>query len=340
MTSYIRVGKLPYFSTTIRQFGEVPEEIIKNAGLDPAVLATPDNFIPYAKYRHLLAAAVEATGCERFGLLVSKQLGPQSLGVVGFSMQQSYDFGSALEVLARFFHLHDQHGTITVDIVEDSLRTSHHIPDMEVPGSIQAIDVSAAAGHNLFNTLLGKNIRALRYEFPYPRPTDISAYTFLDAQELVFDAQSLRIVIDSKYLKEPIAHHDPNMASLLGEYMKSLDNRVDEVIVGKVKVIVQDMLCTGECTLEAVAELFQVTPRTLQNKLKQAHTSFQIIMEEVRKELALHYLRTSQMDLTKIALLIGYSDSSAFSRSFRRWYNKTPSKWRKSGEIHTSMLNQ
>ncbi len=339
MISYIRVGKLPYFSATVRQFGVDPERILKNVGLDPAVLDNPDNFISYAHYRQLLVEAVEATGCERFGLLISKMLGPQSLGVVGFSMQQSPDFGTALSVLSQFFHLHDQHGTITVDLLKDRFRVSHNIPDPEVPGSIQALDVSAAAGHNLFNTLMGENICALRYEFPYPRPADISAYAFLEAQELVFDTQNLGIVIDRKYLEAPIAHHDPNMANLLCEYMGTLDNRAGDVLANKIKLIVKDMLSTGECSLKAVAELFKITPRTLQNRLKHEHTSFHNIMEDVRKELALHYLRSSQMDLTKIALLIGYSDSSAFSRSFRRWYSKTPSKWRKSGEMYTSLLN-
>jgi len=333
MTTFIRVGKLPHFSSTVRQFGKDPDEIIKNAGLDPAVLDTPDNFISYSSYRRLLAGAVEATGCERFGLLISKQLGPQSLGVVGFSMQQSSDFGTALNLLSRFFHLHDQHGTITVEVMKDSFRISHHIPDLETPGSIQAIDVSAAAGHNLFNTLMGKDISALRYEFPYPRPADTSVYDFLEAQELVFDAHSMGIVIDRHYLEAPIANHDPHMANLLGEYMETLDNSAGEAMASKVKVIVKDILSTGECTLEAVAELFKITPRTLQNKLKHEHTSFHDIIEDVRKGLALYYLRSSRMDLTKIALLIGYSDSSAFSRSFRRWYNATPTQWRKSETV-------
>ncbi len=329
MTTFIRVGKLAHFSATVRQFGKDPVEVIKRVGLDPAVLAVPDNFISYSTYRHLLVEAVKATGNERLGILISKQLGPQSLSVVGFSMQQSSDLGTALGVLSRFFHLHDQHGTIALEILEDSFCISHHIPDMETPGSIQAIDVSAAAGHNLFNTLMGENIHALRYEFPYPEPADLSAYKFLEAQELVFDALNLGIVIDNKYLDKPIAHHDPNMAHLLSEYMKTLEDNTGEAIADKVTSIVKDMLSTGECTLEAVADLFQVTSRTLQNKLKLEGTSFHNIMEDVRKTLATHYLQSSHMDLTKIALLVGYSDSSAFTRSFRRWYNATPSQWRK-----------
>lgn len=330
MTTMIRVGLLPYFCETVRQLGHDPEQIIRRAGLDPAVMSIPDTFIPYAKYRQLLVAAVEATGCVRFGLIMSEKLGPQSLGVVGFSMQQSTDVGAAFKVLAKFLHLHDQHGSIALESQGEYARIGYVIDDLDGPAAIQAIDVAAAIGHNLLKTLMGNNVRVRRYEFPYPQPEDLLPYAVLQGQELVFDTDSFGIVIERQYMEVPIANHDPHMANLLLDYMEALDMRAGEEITDKVALIVKDMLSTSECTLEAVAEMFKVTPRTLQNKLKREDTSFHEILERIRKTLALHYLRSSRMDLTNIALLIGYSDSSAFSRSFRRWYNETPSQWRKS----------
>ena len=297
------------------------------------MMAIPDTFIPYAQYRQLLVEAVKITGCERFGLLMSEKLGPQSLGVVGFSMQQSTDVGAAFHVLAKFLHLHDQAGTVTLEPQGKFFRIGYLLDDLNGPAAAQAIDVSAALGHNLLKILIGNNVEIARYEFPYPKPNDLSPYEFLQGRELVFDTDNFGLVIDRWYLEVPIANHDPQMANLLGEYMEALDDRAGEGITDKVELIVKDMLSTGECTLEAVAELFKVTPRTLQNKLKREDTSFHEIVEQVRKTVALHYLRSSEMDLTNIALLIGYSDSSAFSRSFRRWYNETPSQWRKSSVI-------
>ncbi len=333
MSRQIRVGKLLYYASTIRQLGHDPDEVIRKVGLDSAALAIPDNFISYSSYRQLLVEAAKVTRCERFGLIMSEKLGPQSLGVVGFSMQQAADLGTALAILSKFLHLHDQHGKITLDAQGQYFRISHHIDDLNAPGAIQAVDVSATLGHNLLETLLGKSICAVRYEFPYPRPADVTAYDFLQAQELLFDSASLGIVIEKRFLDVPIANHDPHMASLLNEYMDALNDRAGERITDKTEVIVKDMLSTGECTLVSVAELFNVTPRTLQNKLKYEGSGFHEIVEEARKSLALHYLRSSEMNLTHIALLIGYSDSSAFSRSFRRWYNATPSQWRKSSVI-------
>ncbi|MGI9293962.1 MAG: AraC family transcriptional regulator [Pseudomonadales bacterium] len=332
MTNLIRVGLLPYFSATIQQFGKDPEEVFKGVGIDPAGLDVADTFIPYDQYRQLLVEAVTITGCERFGLLMSKKLGPQSLGVVGFAMQQSTDVRAAFEVLARFLHLSDQHGIVTVEPEGEHFRIGYSLEDLDVPGSAQAIDVAAALGHNILKTLVGHDVKAIRYEFPYPQPEDLTAYQILNTPELVFDAERFGIVVDSACMKIPILNNDPRMASLLDEYMEMLATRSGNRVTDKVELIIQDLLSTSDCTLEAVSDLFKVTPRALQHRLQREFTSFHEIVENVRKKTAVSCLRTSSMDLTNIALLLGYSDSSAFSRSFRRWYNQTPSQWRRSNQ--------
>ena len=330
MTTLIQVGLLSYFSATVEQFGGDANKVVTAAGLEPSVLEVDDTFIPYDQYRELLVRAVETTGCERFGLIMAKRLGPRSLGVVGFGMQQAATMGAAFESLGKFIHLHDQHGHITMEAQSDYFRIGYAIDDLDQPGSAQAIDVSAALGNNMMKTLTGRDILALRYEFPYPRPADLSAYQFLNTRELVFDSDSFGFVIDRCHLDIPVARHDPNMANLVGEHMDALADGAKSSIAEKVELIVTELLPSGECTLVAVAQLFNFTSRTLQNKLQIENRSFHDIVEQVRKVRALHYLQTDSLDLTRIAQLLGYSDSTAFSRSFRRWYNETPSHWRKS----------
>ena len=330
MTTQIRAGVLSNISSTIEQLGGNPDTVFKAVGFDPQVISITDALIPFSQYRQLLAKAAEVTDCERFGLLMSESLGPQSLGVVGLSMQPFRDVGTAFELLAKFLHLHDQHGTVTLEPLGNYSRIGYLMDDLAAPGAAQVIDVSAALGHNLLKTLIGFDVRAVRYEFPYPEPADLSAYQVLNTKELVFNTESFGFLVDRKYLEIQIPNSNPHLAKLRREYMQRLEVRAGKRMGDKVELIVKDLLSSGECTLEAVAVLFNITPRTLQNKLRSEDTCFHDIVEQVRKTMALHYLKNSAMDLTNIALLIGYSDSSAFSRSFRRWYNIAPSQWRKS----------
>ena len=71
-----------------------------------------------------------------------------------------------------------------------------------------------------------------------------------------------------------------------------------------------------------------MTTRTLQLKLKEEGTSFRKLQDEVRKELAIGYLKDGNDSICEIALLLGFSDQSAFQHAFKRWTGKTPGEYR------------
>ncbi len=329
MGNLIRTGLLPDLRPTLTRLGADPDRVIAAAGLDPELLEKPDTFIPYRKYRALLVEAVAATGCERFGLELAANLGAQSLGVVGFALQQAETVGDAYRTLANFLHLHEQHGRVVVDDLGRYTRVRYVIDDLHLPGAAQGVDVAAAIGHNILVALLGKDVAPVRVEIPYPRPADLSPYRFLNCQSLVFNAADYGFVMETRRMDSPIPNRDPRMGEMLAQYMQELDARSSPSKTDKVERMVTDLLSTGDCTLERVAEFFGVTSRTLQNWLQQEGTSFHTIIENVRRELATQYLNTEGMRLTNIALLLGYTDSSSFTRSFRRWYGQSPSQWRK-----------
>ncbi|RLQ23150.1 helix-turn-helix domain-containing protein [Seongchinamella sediminis] len=69
------------------------------------------------------------------------------------------------------------------------------------------------------------------------------------------------------------------------------------------------------------------TPGTLQARLENEQCSFRDILQSVRREIATFHLRRGDMQLTQLALVLGYSKLSAFSRSFRSWYGESPRDW-------------
>ena len=68
--------------------------------------------------------------------------------------------------------------------------------------------------------------------------------------------------------------------------------------------------------------------RTLQRKLQEHGTSHQELLDQLRKDLAMRYLREKEMAICEVAYLLGFSESSAFHRAFKRWTGITPSKFR------------
>ena len=75
------------------------------------------------------------------------------------------------------------------------------------------------------------------------------------------------------------------------------------------------------------SELF-MSSRTLQRKLEDEGTSYNDVLNETRRELALRYIKEESLPLTEVSFLLGFSDSAAFSRAFKRWQGLSPSEYR------------
>ena len=82
-------------------------------------------------------------------------------------------------------------------------------------------------------------------------------------------------------------------------------------------------------SLEVVAERLGMSARTLQRKLHASGTSHQELLDEMRRDLAVRYLREPGMAVCEVAYLLGFSESSAFHRAFKRWTGTTPSEFRR-----------
>lgn len=85
-----------------------------------------------------------------------------------------------------------------------------------------------------------------------------------------------------------------------------------------------EALPAGDVSMQIVSRKLAVSTRTLQRRLQNEGTSFQQILDNVRKSLALHYLRNTNMPSAEISFLLGFEDSNSFARAFLSWTGKTP----------------
>jgi AraC-like DNA-binding protein len=108
-----------------------------------------------------------------------------------------------------------------------------------------------------------------------------------------------------------------------------LPSWIQEHITKQVKAIIVDQLPSGNVTDESVSRVMNMSSRKLQRQLEIAGTTFNTLLNEIRQDLAKKYLREQQVCMTEIAFLLGFSESSAFSRAFKRWMGVTPSEYRK-----------
>nr|WP_295921249.1 AraC family transcriptional regulator [uncultured Dyadobacter sp.] len=87
----------------------------------------------------------------------------------------------------------------------------------------------------------------------------------------------------------------------------------------------------GIVSLDEMAANFNVSPRSLQRKLKDENVTYQELADEVRRSLALHYLESGGYYVKEISYMLGYNELSAFSRAFKRWTGTTPALYQRNG---------
>ena len=94
------------------------------------------------------------------------------------------------------------------------------------------------------------------------------------------------------------------------------------------RTIVRQLLPTGAATLDVVADQFSLHPKTLQRRLADEDTTFAALVDQVRKDAAERYLRSTRISLTHLARELGYAEQSVLTRSCKRWFGAGPAAYR------------
>ena len=87
---------------------------------------------------------------------------------------------------------------------------------------------------------------------------------------------------------------------------------------------VLERLPSGAPTQAEIARRLAVSTRTLHRRLAQAGTSFEELLDETRRELAIGYLQRTEYSIADVAYLLGFAQVSSFDRAFRRWTGRSP----------------
>ncbi len=110
------------------------------------------------------------------------------------------------------------------------------------------------------------------------------------------------------------------------KYLKSLNT--GDNIAAQLKGRLARLMAQGEANADAACRALKLSRRTLQRRLKAERTSFQAVLNEVRAELAVRYLKDDRLKALEVAMLLGYSSISSFTTAIKSWYDMPPAEYR------------
>lgn len=174
----------------------------------------------------------------------------------------------------------------------------------------------------------------LAVHFKHPAPAVISAYEEYFGCPVFFDSDRDALEVSEASLKAPNKLGDASISEFFEAHLeKELAETTDHTSLAKrMRILISQGLSEGVPRVSDLAERMCLSPRTLQRRLSEQGLSFQTLVDESRRELAVRLLSRTEYALSEVAFLTGFSDQSAFNRAFKRWAGQTPRSYRLSVE--------
>jgi AraC-like DNA-binding protein len=321
---------------TLQQLGVAIAPILASCGLGQDAF---DN--PFARYgtdlEHRLWMAIEqATGDPAIGLRIGTLFARQGRFEIDLYLAvNSGTLRQAIQNIEPLVRLADDRGHVEVSEDRDT-GTIGIRRDGGYPRAAGAIDVMFANGMALFQDRV-PDFRVTRISFTRPRPRDVKPYLDTFGIEPRFAAERNAISFDHALLDAPLRGSDAALAQVLLAYAAQLAEQAPRLdpLLSRVQSVLSNGLTLGETSLSVVARATGTSPRTLRRRLAQLDTSFQQVLDGLRRDIASHHLRDGSESIAWIAERLGFASTSAFQRAFQRWFGKPPSAYRSQARAET-----
>ena len=326
-----RVGGLVVIPEMLREFGVDPGAIAARAGLDPALLESPEKTIPYDAMGRLFGECAAATRWQNFGLLAGQRANLGHLGVLGQLMKHSRTLGTALRAFSEFQHLHSRGGVTFLLEKEQPLATLYYaIYEKNVEHIDQIYDGIMAMACNVVRDLCGTAWGPSEVVFAHARPVEVGPYRRFFRAPCRFNSDQTALRFGTSLLEHRISSADPEVLLTLTHQIQARD-RFE--LVPRLRRVLRALLVAGTSARDDVVPILLMHRRTLNRRLKAQGTTFQQVLDEIRFAAACQLLDATNISITEIGASLGYSETSAFTRAFRRWSGMSPIQRRRSKQI-------
>lgn len=317
--------------SALESYGLDYRPVLVEAGLDADKVYDPSERIPTLKFQRLWELAVQYTGDPCFGLTYAAYIQPSSLHGLGLSWIASHSLKDGLLRLIRFQKI------LATDMVLALRETpagyciydtvGRKADPFQFPAS--AFDAQLATVFKICQIMLGPTATPIRVSFDHSEPACAERFERFFGIPASFNASETAIEFDRNLCEAPAASANPELTRINDQVVIDYLNQFEQDdIVTRTRKYIIDLLPSGVPRQSLIASELNLSLRSLQRKLAQSGTSFSEVLNQVRNEMACHYLRSPRHQVITIAYLLGFSDPSNFSRAFKRWNGESPYHYR------------
>lgn len=330
----------PYVQTAIdsaAEFGVTPQRLAQHLGLPDDALSPVPEAVPVETYIALLNGAAELSGDDYFGLHVGERMKLATYAIYGIVLLACRNFGEATQQVMRYEVLAHDLGRSQLRLEQGSASYVWQSQWID-RWPCRHLAESVCAGILAFVEWVAQRpVPIIEIGFTHGAPASLAEYQRIFNAPVRFNQPENYARFDPQILDWPLPNADVALFPVLQAHAEQLLQarlraETEKSVIALVREAITQMLAQDRARLPEVAERLGLTPRTLQRKLKDADTSFQLVLDSTRQELAERYLRQPELSITDIAYMLGFQEQSSFNHAFKDWTGVNPGAYRQSGK--------
>ncbi|HET6533565.1 MAG TPA: AraC family transcriptional regulator [Actinoplanes sp.] len=327
MEPMVRAAGLRGLPELIDRLGGDGAGLLARFGIPATALDSDDAVIPAAAAGWVLEAAAARLDCPDLGLRLAGQQNTTVLGPLAIAIENAPTFGAALDTAGRFLFVHSP--ALSVAQIPDPAGRPgvvgiRYAGAEAEPLPPQAVDLGLGLLHRIITLLHGGGYGLRSVHLPHGPLAPVVRYTGFFGADVRFDRPAAVLRVPQSLAATPVPGGNQVLRDVALDYMRTHFPAPEETVSDRVRRLLTQSLGSAPVGIEAVARLLRIHPRTMQRRLAAEGTTFEALLDEVRRAAAYRLITQTDLPLSQVTAMVSLTEQSALSRAARRWFGASP----------------
>ncbi|WP_146165946.1 AraC family transcriptional regulator [Stenotrophobium rhamnosiphilum] len=315
--------------------------LLREAQIKPEALLAADGQLTAEQVDSMVSLAALRTQRSDLGFELGRVIKLSAHDILGYAMLSAPTLDAALRLVARYFSLITP--TYLMQYRSHATHAEMNVrPALPITAQVLAFhqETIAVAYYETVKTLLAGAPASCSIYLSIDPPPHVDRYRELSAATIHFSQTGLpgaRIVFDKALVDRPLVMADQNTVKMAeARCAEMLNNIVNRSSLSEWTYMMLRQAADGQPTLEELASILNLSPRTLERRLFLQGSKFRDIANKARHETACALIKSGRLNITQIAYHLGYTDAANFTRAFRREAGVSPNEFRQKQQSDSS----
>lgn len=317
-----------------REMGITADELMRGTRLSAHQLTDPNVEITAAQEVRVIKNLLRLTKAgSSLGLRIGKRYTPSVYGMWGFGLISSATLGDAMTHALRFLPLTYVFSQISSGVENGLVYLRFQEVDLDRELKTFLVNRDMAASLSLLQATMGANFPLSSVTLRQPKnrhASELHEFTAIFGIEPIYGASQNSLAFDVRWFTRPLPLANPTASLMCAQVCNELLEK-RRAKLGTTAIVNQylGLRANHIPNLNEMAILLNTSERTLKRLLQSEGSSFRDLVMQHQREQAFEYLKDGRLSIAEIAVRLGFSDSSSFSQSFKRWAGEAPLHFRK-----------